>query len=166
MKTIAKKVVCIIISVLILVSSASCGNSNPKSKEITLTSSNISQYLAIKGEFTHIKAYPIASYATLDLELYPTAPGFFKNVVIKMEIQSIESAFTVPASKGYRWHFRDDCRDDICNEPLIISITLATDGKYSNQYEIACHGDKACSVALRGNCTFKILSINGTFVEN
>ena len=146
----------------------SCSKIESQPKEINLDKANINQYLEIKGSFIDGYIEPVlspicyTSYATIDLETYPTAPGSFKNVQITLEIKSTDTAFTQTAAEGDFWHLVEE-KDQ---EKIIITIKLSTDGRFENQYKIKCTGDNTSSQILDSGFQYEILSISGTFIEN
>jgi len=157
-----------ILCLSLILSFASCSPKESQPKEIILDKTNIDQYLEIKGSFIDGYILPIlspicySSYATIDLETYPTSPGSFKNVQITLEIKSTDPAFTETAAEGDYWHLTEE-KDQ---EKIIITVKLATDGRFENKYEIECTGGYTCSQILDSGFQYEILSISGTFIEN
>jgi hypothetical protein len=163
----------VILSIAMILSLTACGSANNSATEtkeaepaiselaapapIELTSSNVEDYIAFRGEFTNSDYYSSLLYyistSTIEFQAYGTAVGSFDNVEITV-LAKIDGAKNGMA--GEKWHLAGT--DD---EAVKFSFRMPTSGDYSSSYGITCNRN---SMIMAGSCDFEVISVTGEFI--
>ena len=172
-----KKAITILLSLVMVMSLAACGGGGTttptpdptqapiatQEAKITLTKSNIKDYIQFEGEFVdgeYSKGLINIAKAVLDFQAYPVAAGKFNNVEITVVASSKDHTFTYMNSFGNYWHLADADKD---TQKIEFSFKLGIDGKFSKKYSVECLNNAG---TLSGNSDFTIVSVSGTFIPD
>lgn len=167
-----KKALSLVLILTMCLSFCACGNSNNKTKQkvlstpetttkksIRLTTDNIDDYIAIRGEYKNGKYHRdfldyYISTADIDFQAYSIASGTFDNVEITVNVDLSEKE----GALGNKWHLTN-------SESRNVEITfkMPANGEYSSTYSIECDRSTA---KLSGSSKLEIVEVSGIFIPN
>lgn len=154
-----KKLLALMLAAALALSLAACGGGDSSggaaSKEVELTAENITDYIALSGEFTESEYHQTILYyvstSIIDFQAYSTVSGSFENVEITVRANIDDTGVL-----NEQWHLADS------EEPGVeFTFKLPANGNYTHSYGIECDRN---SGKLKGSCDFTIVSVSGTYM--
>lgn len=154
-----KKLLALMLAAALALSLVACGGGDGSggaaSKGVELTTENITDYIALSGEFTESEYHQTILYyvstSIIDFQAYSTVSGSFENVEITVRANIDDTGVL-----NEQWHLADS------EEPGVeFTFKLPANGNYTHSYGIECDRN---SGKLKGSCDFTIVSVSGTYM--
>lgn len=154
-----KKIFAIALAIMVCLIFTACEVEEPETTEptdetIELTKENISEYIAIRGEYKNGTYHKLLVYYTstadLEIQAYGVASGTFDNVkiTVKANLKDKEDFLG-------KWHLTNIDADSVT-----ITFHMPSSGTYSSSYSIECDN---CARKLSGSSELEIVAVSGTF---